>query len=89
VRFLARGYEIVSEFILMPRRAVVRLVPRLWDCGTPGNSLAEMRLPPDFVEGAPLAAFDSTGLVFGISAAMSGGEGYVSGFFCHDTRHRF
>ena len=50
----------------------------MWDIGTPGNSLAELRLPPDLVEGAPLAAFDSTGLVFGISAAMAGGEGYVS-----------
>jgi len=56
--------------------------PRLWDIGTPGNSLAELRLPPDFVEGAPLAAFDSTGLVFGISAAMAGGEGYVSCATC-------
>lgn len=32
---------------------------------------------PDNVEGAPLAAYDSTGLVFGVSAAMAGGEGYV------------
>ena len=33
---------------------------------------------PENVEGSPLAVFDSTGLVFGISAAMIGGEGYVS-----------
>jgi hypothetical protein len=36
-----------------------------------------MKLPEN-VEGSPLAVFDSTGLVFGISAAMMGGEGYVS-----------
>ena len=39
-----------------------------------------MKLPEN-VEGSPLAVFDSTGLVFGISAAMTGGEGYVS-IFC-------
>lgn len=33
---------------------------------------------PANVEGSPLAAFDQTGLVYGISAAMAGGEGYVS-----------
>lgn len=59
---------------------------RLWDCGKSGNSLGEVKLP-DNVEGAPLAAFDSTGLVFGVSAAMSGGEGYVS-FRFHDCRYR-
>jgi len=48
---------------------------RLWDCGKSGNSLGELRLPEN-VDGAPLAAFDSTGLVFGVSAAMAGGEGY-------------
>ncbi|KAL7529303.1 hypothetical protein ACHAWF_002929 [Thalassiosira exigua] len=47
---------------------------RLWDCGKSGNSLGELKLP-DRVEGAPLAVFDSTGLVFGVSAAMAGGEG--------------
>ena len=36
-----------------------------------------MKLPEN-VEGSPLAVFDSTGLVFGISYAMVGGEGYVS-----------
>lgn len=57
---------------------------KLWDCGKPGNSLAEMKLP-DIVEGSPLAAFDSTGLVFGITGVMRGGEGYVSlnFFFSH------
>ena len=52
---------------------------RLWDCGKSGNSLAELKLPEN-VEGAPLAAFDSTGLVYGIAAAIAGGEGYVSFF---------
>ena len=33
---------------------------------------------PANVEGSPLAAFDQTGLVYGVSAAMTGGEGYVS-----------
>ena len=50
---------------------------RLWDCGKSGNNIEELRLP-DNVDGAPLAAYDSTGLVFGVSAAMQGGEGYVS-----------
>jgi hypothetical protein len=53
---------------------------KLWDCGKSGNSLAEMKLP-DIVEGSPLAAFDSTGLVFGITGVMRGGEGYVSFIF--------
>lgn len=48
---------------------------RLWDCGKSGNSLGELKLP-DNAEGSPLAAFDSTGLVFGVSASMAGGEGY-------------
>ena len=42
-----------------------------------------MKLPEN-VEGSPLAVFDSTGLVFGISAAMMGGEGYVS-FILHSN----
>lgn len=50
---------------------------RLWDCGKPGNSFGELKLPSN-VEGAPLAVFDSTGLVFGVSAAMAGTEGHVS-----------
>ena len=50
---------------------------RLWDIGKSGNNVGEMKLPPN-VEGSPLAAFDSTGLVFGISAAMAGDEGNVS-----------
>lgn len=48
---------------------------RLWDCGKSGNSFGEVKLPSN-VEGAPLAVFDSTGLVFGVSAAMAGSEGY-------------
>lgn len=50
---------------------------KLWDIGQPGNPLGEMRLPPN-VEGSPIAAFDSTGLIFGISAKMAGDEGHVS-----------
>lgn len=49
---------------------------KLWDIGQSGNPLGEMRLPPN-VEGSPIAAFDSTGLVFGISAKMAGDEGHV------------
>lgn len=48
---------------------------RLWDIGKSGNSLGELKLPPN-IDGAPLAAYDSTGLVFGVSAAIAGGEGY-------------
>lgn len=48
---------------------------RLWDCGRSGNSFGELTLPAS-VEGPPLAVFDSTGLVFGVSAAIAGGEGH-------------
>ncbi|KAK1742491.1 WD40 domain-containing protein [Skeletonema marinoi] len=47
---------------------------RLWNAGKSGNSLCELKLPQN-VEGPPLAAFDSTGLVFGITAKMAGDEG--------------
>ena len=46
-----------------------------------------MRLPKN-VEGSPLAVFDSTGLVFGFSAAMAGGEGYVSFCVSSETHRR-
>ena len=54
---------------------------KLWDIGQSGYPLGEMRLPPT-VEGSPIAAFDSTGLVFGISAKMAGDEGHVRSFLC-------
>lgn len=50
---------------------------KLWDIGQPGNPLGCVKLPP-IVEGTPIAAFDSTGLVFGISAKMAGDDGHVS-----------
>lgn len=50
---------------------------RLWDVGVSGKPLSEMKLPQN-VEGSPIATFDSTGLVFGISAIMTGHEGHVS-----------
>ena len=53
------------------------MIFRLWNIGRSGNNIAELKLPHN-VEGSPLVAFDSTGLVFGVSAAMSGGDGYVS-----------
>lgn len=52
---------------------------RLWNAGKSGNSLCELKLPQT-VEGPPLAAFDSTGLVFGVTARMAGDEGNVSSF---------
>eukprot|EP00571_Detonula_confervacea_P002975 CAMPEP_0172313032 /NCGR_PEP_ID=MMETSP1058-20130122/19177_1 /TAXON_ID=83371 /ORGANISM="Detonula confervacea, Strain CCMP 353" /LENGTH=343 /DNA_ID=CAMNT_0013026617 /DNA_START=60 /DNA_END=1088 /DNA_ORIENTATION=- len=51
---------------------------RLWDCGKSG-SIGELKLPENAE--APLAAFDSTGLVFGVSAAMASGEGYHINLF--------
>ena len=36
-----------------------------------------MELPPQ-VQGVPYAEFDSTGLVFGVTAAMPAGQGHVS-----------
>ena len=50
---------------------------RLWNAGKSGNSLCELKLPQN-VEGPPLAVFDSTGLVFGVTARMAGDEGNVS-----------
>jgi len=50
---------------------------RLWDAGKSGNSICELKLPQN-VEGPPLASFDSTGLVFGVTAKMAGDEGNVS-----------
>lgn len=36
-----------------------------------------MELPPQ-AQGVPYAEFDSTGLVFGITAPMAAGQGHVS-----------
>ena len=36
-----------------------------------------MELPPQ-AQGTPYVAFDSTGLVFGVTAAMAQGQGHVS-----------
>ncbi len=49
----------------------------LWDIGKSGNNIGQMTSPQN-VEGSPFASFDSTGLVYGISVAMAGGEGNVS-----------
>lgn len=48
---------------------------RLWNVQQAG-CLAELKLPSDKTAGAPLAVFDSTGLVFAASAAMAGGQGH-------------
>ncbi|KAL7455182.1 hypothetical protein ACHAWC_006745 [Mediolabrus comicus] len=57
---------------------------RLWNAGKSGNSLCELKLPQN-VEGPPLAAFDSTGLVFGVTARMAGDEGNYINLF--DSRN--
>jgi hypothetical protein len=49
---------------------------RLWNVQQAG-CLADMKLPANTV-GDPHAIFDSTGLVFAVTAAMSGGVGNVS-----------
>lgn len=46
---------------------------RLWTAGQAG-CLAELKLPEE-TEKSPLVVFDSTGLVFAVTAAMSGGKG--------------
>jgi len=51
---------------------------RLWNLQQAG-CLGKLELPPT-VEGAPRATFDSTGLVFGVTAAMAAGSGHVSCF---------
>lgn len=48
---------------------------RLWNIQQ-AKCLAEMELPPNIV-GTPYATFDSTGLVFGITAAMAAGSGHL------------
>ena len=61
---------------------------RLWNLQLAG-SLAEMDLPKVGgngsihldVDGVPHAAFDSTGLVFGVTAPMAAGSGHVSFYF--------
>lgn len=47
---------------------------RLWSAGSAG-CLAELKLPSE-TEKTPIAAFDSTGLVFAVTAAMSAGGGH-------------
>jgi COMPASS component SWD2 len=47
---------------------------RLWTAGQAG-CVAELKLPEE-TEKSPLAAFDSTGLVFAVTAAMAGGMGH-------------
>jgi hypothetical protein len=49
---------------------------RLWNVQQAG-CLAEMKLPANTV-GDPHAIFDSTGMVFAVTAAMAGGIGNVS-----------
>jgi hypothetical protein len=49
---------------------------RLWSLKDAG-SIGQMELPPQ-AAGDPYVAFDSTGLVFGVTAAMAGGQGHVS-----------
>lgn len=48
---------------------------RLWNLQQAG-CLGKLELPPT-VEGAPRATFDSTGLVFGVTAAMAAGSGHL------------
>lgn len=47
---------------------------RLWTAGQAG-CLAELKLPEE-TEKSPMAVFDSTGLVFAVTAAMPGGSGH-------------
>lgn len=48
---------------------------RLWNLQQAG-CLAKLELPPT-VEGAPRTTYDSTGLVFGVTAAMAAGSGHL------------
>ncbi|KAL3789753.1 hypothetical protein HJC23_006746 [Cyclotella cryptica] len=48
---------------------------RLWDAGVSGNPSSQLKLPQN-VEGSPIASFDTTGLVFGVSAKLAGDEGH-------------
>jgi COMPASS component SWD2 len=58
---------------------------RLWTAGQAG-CLAELKLPSAETVGSPLAAYDSTGLVFAVSACMAGGS---AGHYLHlyDSRN--
>lgn len=49
---------------------------RLWNVQQAG-CVAQMELPAN-TQGQPHVVFDSTGLVFGVTAAMAGGQGNVS-----------
>ena len=57
---------------------------RLWTAGVAG-CIAELKLPEE-TEGSPLAAFDSTGLVFAVTAAMLRGAGHY--LHLYDARRR-
>ena len=53
---------------------------RLWNIQEAG-SLAQLELPST-AAGNPHAVFDSTGLVFAVSASIAGGKGQVSDIYC-------
>jgi hypothetical protein len=55
---------------------IVRLEYRLWSLQQAG-AIGILELPSQ-AQGDPHVAFDSTGLVFGITAAMTAGQGHVS-----------
>jgi len=50
---------------------------RLWSLSQPA-CIAQMELPVDATAGTPFAAYDATGLLFGVTAAMTHGKGNVS-----------
>ena len=50
---------------------------RLWNLQQAG-CIGQMDLPPTETKGQPHVVFDSTGLVFGVTAEMAGGQGNVS-----------
>jgi len=47
---------------------------RLWNLSQPA-CIAQMELPVDATAGTPFAAYDATGLLFGVTAAMTHGRG--------------
>jgi COMPASS component SWD2 len=49
---------------------------RLWNVQQAG-CIGQMDLPSD-TKGQPHVVYDSTGLVFGVTAEMAGGQGHVS-----------
>lgn len=75
----------------MDKLSLLDFVESLWELGKSGNNIMELKLPSN-TEGSPLAVFDSTGLVFGVSAGQPDKAGYVSlgGFvvsFQHPLSH--